>query len=64
MNKIFAATLFATLLSAGTALAETEPCDTQLHAQITTLQAEVAQLQAGSDVQSGAASQYQMPTGG
>jgi hypothetical protein len=53
--------------SAGAALANTAdaPCDTQLHAQISVLQAQVAQLQENSNVQqSESAAGYQLPTGG
>lgn len=67
MNRIFGIMLSAALLCGGTALAATpdENCETQLHAQIQTLQAEVAALLAASNVQSDeSASGYQMPTGG
>lgn len=66
MNRIFGVMLSAALLCGGTALAATpdENCETQLHAQMQMLQAEVAALLAASNVQSKSAAGFQMPTGG
>jgi hypothetical protein len=68
MNKIFGVMLSAALLcgSAGAAMASTMDgnCEAQLRAQVQTLQAQVAALQAASDVQPASAADYQMPTGG
>ena len=66
MKKIFAVMLSAALLSGGAAMAKTTDgnCDTQLHAQISALQAEVAQLQENSNVQSGSIAGYELPSGG
>jgi hypothetical protein len=68
MNRIFGIMLSAAMLcgSAGAAFATTTDgnCEAQLHAQVQSLQAQVAALEASSNVESASASGYQMPTGG
>lgn len=64
MKTMFGMMLSAALLCGSAAMARTEPCDAQLHAQISALQAQVALLQANSNVQSDSIAGYQLPTGG
>jgi len=66
MKKIFAVMLPVAMLCGGAAMAKTTDvnCDTQLHAQLSALQAQVAQLQANSNVQSDSIVGYQLPSGG
>jgi hypothetical protein len=67
MNKMFGVMLSAALLCSSAAMAKTTdaPCDTQLHAQISALQAQVTQLQENSNVQqSDSIVGYQLPSGG
>lgn len=64
MKRIFAVMLPAAILCGSAAMAKDAPCDTQLHAQLNALQAQVAQLQASSNVQSDSPAGYQLPSGG
>lgn len=66
MNRISGVIFLAALLSGGVASATTTDgnCEAQLHAQVKALQAQVAALQASSNVQSESPADYQMPTGG
>jgi len=68
MNKIMMAALSAALLcgTAGAAMAApaADPSQAQLQAEVTTLQAEVAALQAVSNVQPACGPGAMIPTGG
>lgn len=69
MNRIFGVMLSAALLAgaAGAAFADTTTdakCDTQLHAQLQTLQQQLAALQSAGDVQPAPATGFQLQTGG